>query len=337
MYYIDNKYLKLISSRLPKFKAINDHVWICRCVICGDSKKNENKARGYFYKKDDSIAYKCHNCGISKSFYNFLLYIDPSLHKEYVFEYYKEKSNERVPDNEKKEDIIDKGTDIRSLLDILMCRLDTLNDDNIAVEYCLSRKIPRETFNRLYYIDDIRKIVQLNEKYKESLKYEEPRLFLPLYNKNGDLSGGTMRCLRGESRRYIKIKIKEDSDYIFGINHIDKSKTIYVVEGPIDSLFLDNCIAVGNSSLFNAKRIFDDSYDKVYVYDNQPNNKEICSLVRKQILNGDRVVIWPSNIKEKDINDIVLSGKDIKNIINSNIFSGLNARLKFNQWKRCDI
>ncbi len=92
MYYVDVKYLKLISSRLPKFKSLNDHSWNCRCILCGDSKKNENKARGYFYKAKDGIVYKCHNCGVSKSLYDFLKSIDTALHKEYVFELYKEKS-----------------------------------------------------------------------------------------------------------------------------------------------------------------------------------------------------------------------------------------------------
>lgn len=337
MYYIDNKYLKLISSRLPKFKAINDHVWICRCVICGDSKKNENKARGYFYKKDDSIAYKCHNCGISKSFYNFLLYIDPSLHKEYVFEYYKEKSIDRSFKKETKEvkEVKNEEKIDTCILDKLMDRLDTLEDDNIAVDYCLSRLIPRSSFHKLYYIDDIRKIVQLNEKYKESLKYEEPRLFLPLYDINGNFSGGTMRCLKGESRRYIIVRIKEDSNYFFGINDIDKSKTIYVVEGPIDSLFLDNAIAVGGSSLSKMKNLKEKYSNIVYIYDNQPYNNEICNLLSKQIEKGDKVVIWPLNIQEKDINDMVLAGKNVKNIIQSSTVSGLNAKIKFNQWKKC--
>ena len=90
MYYVDVKYLRLLSSRLPKFKQLNDHSWNCRCILCGDSKRNENKSRGYFYKSKDYIVYKCHNCGVSKTLYDFLKSVDSALHKEYIFELYKE-------------------------------------------------------------------------------------------------------------------------------------------------------------------------------------------------------------------------------------------------------
>ena len=46
---VDSKYIGLVSSRLPKFKRIKPNLYNCRCPICGDSQKQRNKARGYFY------------------------------------------------------------------------------------------------------------------------------------------------------------------------------------------------------------------------------------------------------------------------------------------------
>lgn len=336
MYYIDVKYLKLISGRLPKFQSQKDGNWKCRCILCGDSKRNENKTRGYFYKKKEKLVYHCFNCGITKSLYDFIKDLDPELHKEYVFELYKERKS--YNEVEKKEEKLEEKIEPKKpecILDHLMDRLDTLPEDNIAVKYCIDRKIPSSAFKKLYFIDDIRKVVQLNEKYKESLTIEEPRLFIPFYDTDGILVGGTMRALRGEARRYVTVKIKEDVPYIFGIVDADSSKTLYVVEGPFDSLFLDNAIAVSGSTLSKVRNLSDRFSSIVYVYDNQPHNNEICNLIKRQIDKGDSVVIWPSHVIEKDINEMILVGRNVQSIVQSNIVSGISAKLKFNQWKRC--
>ena len=87
---IDVKYINLISSRLLKFKRVKPHLYNFRCPICGDSQKNKNKARGYFYQVKKNTNFKCHNCGINISFNNFLKQIDPPTHKQYSFEKFKE-------------------------------------------------------------------------------------------------------------------------------------------------------------------------------------------------------------------------------------------------------
>ena len=336
MYYIDVKYLKLISGRLPKFKSLKDGSWQCRCILCGDLKKNLYKARGYFYKKKEKLVYHCFNCGRNKSLYDFIKDLDSELHKEYIFELFREKTSLSEAKKEviAEEKVEEKKTEC--ILDHLMDRLDTLDEDNIAVKYCLGRKIPLNAFKKLYYIDDIRKVVQLNEKYKESITTDEPRLFLPFYDTDGTLVGGTMRALRGEARRYVTVKIKEDVTYIYGILDAVKDKTLYVVEGPFDSLFLDNAIAVGGTSFGKIRHLHNQFPKVVYIYDNQPFNKEICTLMNRQIEKGDNIVIWPTNNEVKeDINEMVKKGKDVKSIVESNVYSGLTAKVKFLQWRRC--
>jgi hypothetical protein len=331
--FLDTKYLLLIGGRLPLFKKKKDNTYNCRCVICGDSQKNRRKARGYFFIYKTDLRYKCYNCDISLSFGNFLKQQDGNLYSQYALEKYAEghtRTSNTLPEL-KFEQPTFKSKEER-LLDYLLVRLDQIEEPtNEALVFCEQRKIPKEKFKQLYFISNIKDIVQLNDKYKESIKGEEPRLVLPFYDDNGQLSGVTCRALRGEALRYITVKVKEDTPLIFGINDIDKSKPVYVVEGPIDSLFLDNCIAAGGTSFEKASSI---STNLVYIFDNQPRNKEVCKIIERNINSGHTVVIWPQTLQEKDINDMVLAGKDVKKIIKENTFSGLTAMAKFISWKR---
>ena len=333
--FLDQKYLSLISNRLPLFSKKKDNLYNCRCIICGDSVKKVRKARGYFFPHKNSLMYKCHNCDASMFFSTFLKNFDQSLHQQYMFESYTEGKPLSLTNNEevKFEQPEFKKPEER-LLDKLLDRLDALPDDNEAVKYCVERKIPIEKFKQLYFINNVKDIVQLNESYKELIKTEEPRLVLPFYDDVGQLSGLTCRALRGEALRYITIKIKENKPLIFGLNDIDTTKPVIVVEGPIDSLFLDNCIAVASSALGKIKQLKQRDVDYIMVFDNQPRNKEVCKIIERAIKDNYKVVIWPQNIQQKDINEMVLSGHNVKKIIRDNTYSGLEATIKFVAWKR---
>jgi hypothetical protein len=178
-------------------------------------------------------------------------------------------------------------------------------------------------------------IGQLSDKYKDKITTEEPRLVIPFYNSIGQLSGVTCRALRGESLRYVLIKIKEDDVLVFGMNEVDKTKPIHVVEGPLDSLFLPNAIAVGGTSFGKMEMVGLPKDKLVMIVDNQPRNKDVARVLDKIIASNYNVVIWPQNIEEKDINDMVLNNIDPVKVISKNMFSGLQAKLKFTEWKRC--
>ncbi|NBP01845.1 MAG: DNA primase [Proteobacteria bacterium] len=336
MLYIDIKYLKLIQNQLPLFKQKSDTVYSCRCTICGDSKKKANKTRGNFYSKGNSLFYKCFNCDASMQFGSFLKLTDKLLYDQYVLERYAEglsfnKPHQNAEDKFKMEEPVFKK---KSLLDELLDRLDTLPEDNEAVQFCIKRKIPKEVFNRLYFIDDVRKIEQLSEKYKGKVKTSEPRLVIPFLDKSGQLLGVTCRALRNEELRYITFKIKEEDNFIFGLDKIDTNKLVYAVEGPIDSLFVKNAIAVSGTSFGKLKSIGVPKEKLVIVFDNQPRNKEVVKLFDKAIENDFKVVVWPQNILEKDINEMFLAGKNIDKLLKLNTFSGLEAKMKFIGWKR---
>ena len=123
---------------------------------------------------------------------------------------------------------------------------------------------------------------------------------------------------------------------IYGIDRIDDKKDIYVVEGPFDSLFVENCIAVAQSDL----RVSQYKEKSILIPDNEPRNKELCKQIKKFIDNNYRIVLWPSAIKEKDINEMILSGKtkkEIKTIIDNNTYQGTKALMQFSMWRKVNV
>ena len=186
----------------------------------------------------------------------------------------------------------------------------------------------------MYYIEHTKDITKLAPQY-ETLTAQEPRIILPFYNEQGKLTGVTMRGIRGEHLRYIMIKIVDDESMIFGLNNIDKHKPIRVVEGPIDSLFLDNAIACNGTSFAKIESLSLDKNNLTIIFDNQPRNAEVCKIVEKYVTLNFNVCIWPCGIIEKDINDMVNAGYQVEKIITENTYKGLMAKLKFTEWRNC--
>lgn len=333
--YIDRKFLLLISPKLQRFVQKKTDLYNFRCPICGDSEKNKTKSRGYVYRKKNDYFYMCHNCGISTTFYNFLDKISPDLVKEYALERYKdgETGNNNYPKpsfDEFKTKPVFKKTKIN------LESIDSLPDGHYAKEYVKTRQIPEQHHKELYFAPDFKKFVESLGIEKENLKEDDPRLILPFYNENKELVAFQGRAL-GESKiRYITIKLHEDSYKVFGLDRIDQEKMIYVVEGPIDSLFLDNTVATADSNLEAITKIFDRS-KVTLVYDNEPRNKELVKIIDKSIENHFNVVIWPQMIDSKDINDMVLEGfspDELQDIISNNTFVNLRAKAEFVNWKK---
>jgi len=336
MLHIDLKYIMMIAHRFDRFKRKDDYLFNFRCPICGDSSSKKNKARGYLYKKKNDMFYKCHNCGAGKTFGGLLKDTDPMLHKDYVLERYKAgvtapRAN-TTPDFSGQFSKPEFGTNER-LIDTLMDRVDKLDPNHMAPTYCKERMIPQEKWDRLYHIEDISKIHQLAPKYKDRITTTEPRLAIPFFNEEGILTGLTLRHYGNNPLRYIMVKINEDAPTIFGLDCISKETPVKIVEGPLDSLFLDNCIAAAGSSFNKIKDLGLDN--PIIIVDNEPRNEAICKVLHKNIQEGHRVVIWPDNVTEKDINDMVMANLDVQEIINYNTFQNLEAELKFRTWRKC--
>lgn len=326
MDFIDDKYIGLLSPRLQKFKKVKTGLYNFRCPICGDSQKNKNKSRGYIYSVKNNTNFKCHNCGASLSFNNFLKKIDTTLHQQYAMEKFKEgKTGKNFVVQEPKFEFKKpefKKNKVQSL------DLPKASEDETAKKYLLSRKLDPEKF---YFAKKFKEWVNTQKFTFDNTNYDEARIVIPLYGFDGSLIGIQGRSLGKSPNKYITIMIDEGETKIYGLNAVNAQLPVYVVEGPFDSTFIDNCVALCGSD--GDVRCLQGS-DLIFIYDNEPRNKEIVRRVGDTIDRGNKVVIWPSTIIEKDINDMVLSGHKVQDVIKSNTYSGLKAKLKFNEWKK---
>ena len=152
-----------------------------------------------------------------------------------------------------------------------------------------------------------------------------------MYDTDSNLIGFQGRALGPNSVKYITVMLSDDAPKIYGLDQIDTSKSIYIVEGPFDSTFVENAVAMCGSDI--DIRSFG-WCDYIYVFDNEPRNREIVNRISKTINRGDKVIIWPTTIQQKDINDMVLAGLNVMDVLKSNIYSGLEAKIKFNNWKK---
>ena len=319
---IDSKYIGLISSRLQKFKKVKADLYNFRCPICGDSQKNKNKTRGYIYPVKNNTNFKCHNCGASMSLNKFIKHLDSVLHKQYTLEKFKEGHTGKnfvveEPKFEFAKPVFKKSID-----------LPKASTDSVAKEYLEKRKIDPDKF---YYADRFKWWTNTQKKTFDTIGRDEPRIIIPMYDEEKNLIGFQGRALDKSPNKYITIMIQEDAPKIYGLDTIDKTSPVYITEGPFDSTFVRNSIAMCGADIDISGWGIS---NPVYVYDNEPRNKEIVSRIGNCIERGERVVIWPSHITEKDINDMVLAGHDVMSMLKSNTYSGLEAKIKFNIWKK---
>ena len=310
---IDSKFIGLVSSRLQKFKRVKADLYNFRCPLCGDSQKHKNKARGYLYQVKTNTNYKCHNCGASMSFNNFIKQIDPTLHKQYTMEKFKEGYTGKnfvveEPKLEFKKPVFKKELDLPRASEV-----------PIAKEYLEKRMLDPTKF---YFAKKFRTWVNSKKRTFDSVQKDESRIIIPMYDTERNLIGFQGRALGPNFVKYITVMLNDDAPKVFGLEQIDKTKTVYVTEGPFDSTFIRNSIAMcgadGDVRGWGIRR-------PVWV---------ILKRIESTIDRGECVVIWPQNIKEKDINDMVLSKYDIMSILELNTYSGLEAKVKFNNWKK---
>ena len=324
MSFIDSQYIDRVGVRLERFKN-QGRTYNFRCPYCGDSQRYKSKARGYFFMRNNDYVYKCHNCGISKSLSTFLKDHATDLYSEYLLEKYKKpKKKEVLPDLSAKPYFAARPTGLESIA--------SLNNGHPAREYLEKRQLPTEAFDTLYYTDKFKRWVNSQSpNYFESLKNDQPRIIIPLIDEDGKWFGIQGRSLAPKSvLRYITCIFNKEKTKLFGMDRIKKDEVVYVTEGPFDSYFLRNAIAMCGSDVDYSTM----DYRFTFVFDNEPRNREIVDRIAKTINNGHSVVIFPKSIKEKDLNDMHLAGHDVKEIVKSNTFKGAEAKVKLTFWKK---
>ncbi len=327
-YYIDLKYINLISTSLERFSWKKSDMATCRCSICGDSKKNKIKTRFYFYQSKGNFYVKCHNCGYTSSFQNYLEFTNNPILQEYRMEKFKDKYGSK-----KQEDPV-----IHTVTDFSVVHLDqfptivSLPNGHYAKEYCLNRKLPVKVLNELRFTEDFSKVGRL---FDEDGDYcDDQRIIIPFKDKNGKLFAVQGRSVDKKSKiRYLTARFKNDSTpKIYGLDKVNPKERNYCFEGPFDSMFVPNSFAMAGAGL-QPSQIPIDTSNTVFVYDNESRNRDILRFMQDIINGGKKICIWPKSIQQKDVNDMFLAGLDPKVVIDTNTSSGLAAQLKFNEWK----
>ena len=331
----DTKYLSLLSPRLYRFKKVRDYLWNFRCPQCGDSQKSKSKARGYVYRKKTDLFFKCHNCGVGQSVGNLIKDLDPYLHKQYIMERYRAgetgKRKSKAPEFK-----FEKPKFKPKKPSIDLPSIESLPKKHYAKVYYEGRKIPQHFMNKIFYAEDFKdwalSVCQIDY---SNLMSKEPRLVIPFFDKDNQLIGAQGRALQESKVRYVTVKVHEDVPKVFGLERWNSDQHTYLVEGPIDSLFLPNCLAVAGADMSDLGILNKDK--TTLIFDNEPRNFQIVRSMIKSLQDGWNVVIWPNSITCKDINDMVLTSiKDARlvEIINTNTYSGQRGEWEVQSWKK---
>ena len=332
MNFVDAKYVSLLQPRFEKFAKKKENLYNLRCPYCGDSQKHRNKARGYFYEKKGDYVFKCHNCGVGRTLSNFLKDHAVDLHAQYILESYKETSVGRgtfrpqpkfestKPKFQHKDDGI--------------VSINKLNKEHPAVQYLQKRQIPEDKYSDLYYADKYKTWVNTQKQTFNVTDPDHSRIVIPLIS-NGAWFGFQARATNPKNPlRYITTILDDTPPKIFNLDGVDYNDTVYVTEGPLDSLFINNSIAMVGADIDWMFLLSNYETNFVFVFDNEPRNVQIVNRMQSVIDRKLSIVIFPSEVKEKDLNDMVLSGTNVQQLVYENIYSGLEAQLKLNIWKK---
>ncbi len=333
--YLDALFLSKISFKLPQLTKKSEYLWNFRCPICGDSKKNSYKKRGYIYRRKTDLGFQCHNCGASFSFGKLLKTIDPLVYKEYSLELFKESKGEEF--HFESSPVIKKEATQERV--IKLPKISELPNHHIAKKYCVDRKIPKKFFNDLYFANDFKLFVdELIPNHGKQLYSNDLRLIIPIYSRKNILQGVLGRALGKSKTKYISLLVEETASKTFGLDHVNFDKKVYVLEGPLDSLFLENAIALSDATLYRAPVIVPELSEYVIIYDNERKNPQIVKNMEKTIELNLPIFIWLNEWSEcKDINDLILKGynsSEIQNLIDKNTFTGIKAKMEMLRWKK---
>jgi len=332
--FVDIQFAQMLSGRLENFKIkhTNPYKINFRCPICGDSQKSRSKSRGWILERDNKFSYYCHNCGASHSFKNFLKMQDPMLYNDYVAQKFvanttNASTDDIKPDQFKTKKPVFKANPLKKIK-----KISQLPFDHAVKRYIEKRKIPPHHHYRLYYAQKFK--TWINEIIPGKFEYvgkDEPRLVIPFLDDKGNCFGVSARGFNPDGIRYITIMF-EEKQKIFGLDKVNFNEPYYIVEGAIDSMFLENAIAMNGAE--GTTHDIQKVENGIFVFDAEPRNKEIHKRMEKVIKAGHKVCIWPNDVPGKDINEMFLSGINPEKLIEENTYQGLQAELKFASWRK---
>jgi transcription elongation factor Elf1 len=342
MSWLEEKYIGLMSGRLRNFKRRGPGRYSFSCPICGDSESDKRKARGNIYTKQGRLMFHCFNCSASTNVPNLIKSIDASLYSEYSIERLREEKSPQQVELEEfvmkmKTPVFMSSGPLRGLK-----KVSQLSPDDPIKKYVDSRRIPNPYHAKMFKCPNF--FAWVNEvvpgKFETSaLTHDETRLLIPFLGKDKMMHAFQGRSLSVKSRtKYITVVNDETQPKLYGLDAVDLSKTTYVMEGPIDSMFINNSIATAGGDLVSSLSPLNSSKSSlVVVYDNEPRSVETIKKIDKAIMQGYSVCIWPDNLEHKDVNDMVMAGltsEFIQYIIDQNTVRDLQAKLALQRWRR---
>lgn len=345
---LEKDFVTKAGSQLELFSWNDSKTAACRCCYCGDSQKKKNKRRGYFYQYTDkngnvSYRYKCHNCGVHLSLYDFLDEQFPELHREMKFEFIRSKKieEEYKTHTPNKQSLIENHPPktVPYMVDVLqeyptIFDLDSTHRARVYMEQ--ERKLPKKSLMRLYYVEDFAHLVSQIDPEKE-LETHEPRIIFPMYTGDKQLFGVSGRCIGSDSNlRYITIK-RQDTRHIkvYGLDRFDPDKEGFCVEGALDSEFLPNCISMAGLGQIKKDSIPFNIDNMTMVFDNEPRNKDVVRYMKTALNSGFKVCVWGKDYPFKDVNEGVQNGWSQERIldhIRKNSYKGLMGLTKMVEW-----
>jgi len=323
----EDRLVSELSHYLTKFTKKSDRLWVFRCPVCGDSKKSQIKTRGNIYFFKGRYWYKCFNCDLSIPVTKFCEQYYPELYRRHVVDSFIRTPHIEVePSKPEREVFKDIPEDIG---------LSPVTNNFTALAFLKRRKIPEERYSSLLFCPDINTLLEFYAPlgYKK-LNYTSPRLVIPVTAEKSLVGYVTRSIEDNDPIRYYNIKVS-DKLFIWGQERINIKKEVYIVEGVLDALFIPNSLAALSATRFQqalqwvrgmgAKTI-------TLIFDNEPRNTQIRSLVSKFIKNGERLTLLTGY--PKDINDIVLQTPeiDLAKLLKEKTVFGLDAQLAFSRW-----
>lgn len=333
--WLERKYIGLLGQKLPRFKKKSESLYNFRCILCGDSKNNATKSRGYIYQRGQAYFFKCHNCNMSQKFTTFMKGVDSNLYRDYLTESFKEEQLSKNPEyiSPLEPEFKEPTNNFHVLRPLVQNFIIRAVYDTDSQKYLEQRMIPEEFWPKFSHVDDWKNLESTFTNYQNRLS-PGPRIMLTFRASEKHIVGLSGRSLNGQEPRYQTIRIEEDEVMAFEPHLVDKTKPVYICEGAFDSLFLDNATAANGADLFKISNLYE---KPVFVFDNQPRNAQLTRIMDKACAFGFDIVVWPQSFIFKDINEAIIGGmsrEEINDIVKKNTYSDLKLKLALANWRK---
>lgn len=316
--------------------------WNFCCPFCGDSVNDNRKKRGNLYL--NSMSYHCYNCGCHYGIISFLHQFDEEMTGEDKVVIHEIQQNskkfERRYNCSKSTSIIYQLLEQLAIPKGIFFKVNDLVSpykNLFASEYLKSRKIDirkwkyfafKEKTKELYILNinqndriigyQIRQLDK-NSKKPRYLTKSLSKIYNEIFGKNIETIILNLLSKIDNSEKFINeedgieniVAHVDKLSGLFNVMNIDIINQLTVVEGPIDSLMLDNCVALQGATKMND---YFDNVDNVrYLFDNDMVGRKHSI---DKIKNHKHVFLWDMYLnkikctdKIKDVNDLTTRDK----------------------------